>query len=476
MKILFPDTSGVLQMKGCRLRPGRVVRRETPVLAPTLPCEGVGCYVYGSVIRHEGLYRIWHQAIVPNFGDAVCHSVSHDGVVWERRLFNDGKDLLPQRAPTVDTLTFPEAMASWPDLYPDRNNIAACLHNPVVIPPDCGDPYPGLYKIVGFTDKGYVVGFSEDGRRFRYAAENPVVPLTWYPNPNTGKKWANDVGIPFWDDRNKRYVGLIKTYELDGEGRTRRCIGYTTSPDLLHWEPVRTAWTPGPAEDAIAKAKGFNWADFYGLPTFPYGEGYLGFLWLFMIDRELPKGTHLGKIEVYLAWSRDALHWERISDEPLLSNAPDGEWGCAVLHTASQPVRERDHEKIYFAAGDGLHGAWEVGLPPLGNHPFSIGLGTLPKDGFCRLWAEDGEFTIPLDGSERSLSVTFSGDDKDAFAEVRQADVEKPLFTGSVTEGQVVALALPEKAVGPLTFRLRRCGVYAVGDEAQEQPVMSEMT
>ena len=458
MTILFPDTSGIEKASSCRLRPGRAVRRREPVLAPELPCEGIACYVYGSVFKYRGWYRVWHQALVPNFGDAVCHSLSRDGISWTRPLFNSGKGLRSSRAPTVDTLTFPEQLTACPDLYSGKNNIAACLHNPVVLPPDCGDPYPGEYKIFGFTDRGYVAGFSKDGRRFRYAQENPVIPLTWTPNPNTGKSWANDVGIPFWDDRNKRYVGLVKTYELDEEGRTRRCIGHTTSPDLLRWEPVRTVWTPGPAEDDIAKSKGFRWADFYGLPTFPYGDGYLGFLWLFMIDRELPKGTHVGKIEIHMAWSRDALHWERVSDEPFLSCAPDGEWGCGVLHTASAPVRERDCEKVYFAASDSLHGGWEVGLPPLGNHPTAIGVATLPKNGFCRLWAEEGAFTTrKIFGN---ASVTFSAEES-GFAEVLRAECGTPLFAGRVEEGQVVALPLPELGA-PLLFKLKNCGVYAV--------------
>jgi hypothetical protein len=432
-------------------------------LEPTLPCEGVACYVYGTVLKYRGWYRIWHQAIVPNFGDAVCHSLSRDGVAWKRPLFNGPGALKRQkpedRAPTVNTLTFPEELAAGPALYGEKNNIAACLHNPVVMAPDCGDPYPGLYKIVGFTNRGYVVGFSKDGRKFRYAPESPVIPLTWYPNPATGKNWANDVGIPFWDGRNGRYVGLVKTYELDGEGRTRRCVGFTESPDLLRWEPVKTAWTPGAAEDAIAERKGFRWADFYGLPAFPYGNGYLGFLWLFLIDRELPKGTHVGKIEVYVAWSRDARHWERISDEPFLANPPDGEWGCCVFHTASAPVRERGHEKVYFAAGDALHGGWEANLPALGPHRMSIGLATLPKNGFCRRWAEEGDFILPLEDGERSVSITFSAEDGSAFAEVRQAG-DGVLFAGPVEEGQTAAFSV-EREGGPLRVVLRRCGVYA---------------
>jgi hypothetical protein len=465
----MPDTDELEDINGCRMRPGRAVRREEPVIAPTLPCEGVACYVYGSVIKYGGWYRIWHQAVIPNFGDAVCHSLSRDGITWNRPLFG-GTSRLRQgsanerRAPTVDSLAFPEQIASWPGLYEGKNNIAACLHNPVVIRPDCKDPYPGLYKIIGFTDRGYVAGFSKDGRKFRYAEENPVIPLTWYLNPNTGKRWANDVGIPFWDDRGKRYVGMIKTYEIDDRGRTRRCIGRSESPDLLHWAPVETIWRPGESDDAVARSKGFNWADFYGLPTFPYGNGYLGFLWFFMIDHELPKGTNVGKIEVYMAWSRDTVRWERVSDEPIFSNPPDGEWGCAVFHTASQPVRERDHEKVYFAASDRLHGAWEIGLPPLGAHPYSIGVATLPKNGFCRIWAEDGGFSVAIPRDERTASkiaITFSAEGGSPTATVCRRGVDGPLFAGPVTEGQRKTLRLAD-GEGPVDIRLENCGVYSV--------------
>jgi hypothetical protein len=467
--ILPPDDRGFVSARGCRMRPGLAVVRETPVLSPTLPCEGVSCYVYGSVIRRGGWYRIWHQAVIPNFGDAVCHSISRDGIEWRRPLFGGASELKDHRArhgraPTVDSLSFPEALAAAPKLFRGRNNIAACLHNPVVIPPDEGDPYPGLYKIFGFTGQGYVAGFSKDGRKFRYAPENPVIPLTWRLNPNTGKRWANDVGIPFWDGANKRYVGLIKTYEIDKEGRTRRCIGYAESPDLLRWTPVETVWTPGEAEDAIAASKGFHWADLYGLPAFPYGDGYLGFLWLFMIDYELPKGTHVGKIEVYLAWSRDGRRWERVSDEPLLPNRPDGEWMCGTIHTASRPVRESDHEKIYFGASSSLHGGWEVGLRPLGNHPTAIGVASLPKNGFCRVWAEDGEFIVPLGaaGEARRVSITFSREGGGAFAEARQPGAERALFGGPVSEGERITFCPAKDERRELLVTLKNCGVYAI--------------
>jgi len=149
----------------------------------------------------------------------------------------------------------------------------------------------------------------------------------------------------------------------------------STSKDFLNWTRPRTIWIPSDKEDKLAKDKGFKWADFYGLCPFNWKDYYLGFLWVFLIDHEIPDGTHWGKIEVYLAYSRDCIHWERISDEPLI---PADGWKSGTVSTANLPVETKGELKVYFSGSNFYHGYNEKNnIPSCKSCKTAIGLGSL---------------------------------------------------------------------------------------------------
>lgn len=465
-RLVFPDHGALTSSDGCRLRPGRPLGAPVPAIVPTVPADGFACCLYGTVLHDPGedrRYTMWYQAMIEDYGDAVCRAVSQDGIEWRRI---DRTSAAP--APEIAGLALDQRYSAEAAGFPGPNNIAAWLHDPVVFGPNDGDAYPGLYKIFGFTDEGYAVGFSRDGIDFHFARD-PALPLMCTKDPNTGKSWFSDVGIPFWDGRRGAYVGLIKTYELDDAGRTRRCIGFCESDDLLHWSELRTIWRPGEEADEIAHAEGFAWADLYGMPTVLHGRGYLGILWLFRIHSELPKGTNLGKLQVYLASSRDAIHWSLVSREPLIANPPDGELGCGCICTGSRPLSLPDREIIYFGAEDALHGAWEIGLPPIGPHPPTVCSLSFPKDGLCRIWADDGLFVLPLSelGTERAemIEVRTSSDGAGSRIAIDLLDGAEPtrIFDAEPSEAQLISAPIHQESErAALRFRLHRAGVYSI--------------
>ncbi|ARU55350.1 hypothetical protein OLMES_1268 [Oleiphilus messinensis] len=289
-------------------------------------------------------------------GDAVKvgYARSDDGLNWERPLFN-ATDFsahvheIIQGNDTVCVDTPPEVGEGE-----TLTNLVAGFHMPsVMYDPD--SPLP--YKMFAFGEGGYHSLASERGQRFRATGENPVIPMLAFKNEFTGKTWVSDVA-PCYKDRHG-YTAMIKTYEVDVEERTRRCVGRAVSEDLNSWSEVETVWIPGPAEDEIARARGFSWADFYGLCPFPYGEGYLGMLWLFEIDREFKSGTNLGKMEVFLAYSPDGKQWRRLSDEPFIPwDLNFGEQGGMVT-TASTPIFEDNEIKLYYSDSNYVHGCYE---------------------------------------------------------------------------------------------------------------------
>ncbi len=346
----------------------------TFILHPEHPWEGHSTYLYGSVIKLEDRYRMYYQSYVDGIGYFVCLAESEDGVSWNKPLVKPLKTNFSELYPTV------EVNGKVQDFYRRTNslecmsNVVSRYHIPSVIY-EPGEKYP--YKLFGYTKRGYCVAFSKDGINFEEYKENPVIPLLKFPNRRTGKTWFSDVAPVFYDRKENVYRAMVKTYRIDEEGRTRRCIGMSVSRDFIHWTKPRTVWIPSEREDRIAQEKGFKWADFYGLCPFNYEDYYLGFLWLFMIEEEISHGTHIGKIEVYLVRSDDCTNWEFVYDKPVI---PLKGWHTGTISTANQPVIEGETIRVYFAGSNFDHGKHEISL--LSNSERAcIGIGRLNLNG-----------------------------------------------------------------------------------------------
>lgn len=323
---------------------------NNPVLVPEYPWEGNSVYLYGSVINLGDRLRMYYQSYVDGIGFFVCLAESEDGINWEKPLFRSLKESVPRLYPTV------EVDGKVQDFYRKTRNLE-CMSNVVSdyhIPSVLYNPqdeYP--YKLFGYTSKGYCVAFSKDGLHFEEYKGNPVIPLKKYPNKKTKKVWFSDVAPVFYETKKKIYRVMVKTYKIDSEGRTRRCVGMSTSRDFVNWTRPKTIWVPSKAEDELAQQKGFKWTDFYGLCPFNWEDYYLGFLWVFFIDHEIPKGTHYGKIEVYLAHSEDCIHWELVSKEPLI-NAEGWKSGMVFTQNGFTPWKGRS--VVYIGGSNFMHG------------------------------------------------------------------------------------------------------------------------
>jgi len=418
MKILFPDTSSIDHMEGTELRQGEVLKRPEPVIVPEYPWEDIYTYLYGSVIKRGPLYRMWYQSYVDGYGFFVNYARSTDGIQWQKPLI---KKFVFERPGVYPTIALDNKIQ---DFYSRRNsggsyltNILSTYHIPSVIH-DAGDK-KRPYKLFGYTDNGFCAAFSRDGIHFREYEHNPVIPLMTYPNEITKKTWFSDVAPAFKDNLKNRFVAFVKTYVVDDEGRTRRCVGFSESRDFRSWSKPETVWAPGPSEDALAMAKGFKWADFYGLCGFNYGAGYLGFLWLFSLDHEMERGTHDGRVEIYLAQSDDCRNWKRLSDKPLISLTPGG-WDSDMLYTANAPLFLKDKILVYYGGSNFSHGVGEDGMPyDLERHGFKIGVAETRKDGFAYAFATDGYFlTRPAVMQKGLLSLNLDTGNGKAFVEV----------------------------------------------------------
>lgn len=345
-------------------------KSPTPVLCPEYPWEGQHTYLYGSVLETKDELRMYYQSYVDGIGFFVCLATSRDGINWEKPLIKPLREGMPRLYPTVELEGKVLDFYHKTQFLEGLSNVVASYHIPSVLY-NPKDEYP--YKLFGYTDMGYCVAFSKDGINFLEYSQNPVIPLLKFPNKRTKKVWYSDVAPVFYDKRKGLYRAMVKTYKIDKQGRTRRCVGMSISKDFVGWSKPKTLWMPSEKEDQIAKKRGFAWADFYGLCPFNYKDHYLGFLWLFMIDYEFERGTHEGKIEVYLCYSKDCRRWEIVDEEPIIPLGKEGEWDSGIITTCNLPLEREYGLRVYYSGMNHSHGYGEYEKPYQEQHKACIG-------------------------------------------------------------------------------------------------------
>jgi hypothetical protein len=417
-KILFPHSRLIAAAENIAFKQGEAIKHGAPVLMPDHSWEGLLSYVYGTVLRTT-IYRMWYQAN----GIHVAYAYSRDGLRWQKpRLSRHPIDGTPTGATVALTGGGAALCAEAKPFKPASSNIVSTLHMPSIVYDPCDRRR--RYKLFGYSDQGYRAAFSQDGIRFTAAQERPVIPLIKFRAPSGRKTWFSDVAPVYRDWRTGRYVSHVKTYETDAAGRVRRCVGYAESSDFLSWSEPKTIWAPGDDEDRLAQSRGYHWADFYGLCGFNWGDGYLGLLWLFLIDHEIPAGTHEGRIEVYLASSADGKRWHRFSDLPLIPLSDSG-WDSGMITTANLPVFTARRILLYYGGSNMSHGAGEPGNPyDESAHRFNVGLATLRRDGFVYACSESGRLVtramacrkgsikVNADATEGKLKLTVKQNDR----------------------------------------------------------------
>jgi hypothetical protein len=350
MLMLFPDDDKIIASSNIIYTQAKLQPSE-PILEPKYRWEGDRTHMYGTVIKSKAGYEMYYQC-----GNALLigYARSDDGLRWERPLINaaDFNASVHKVVQANDAVAPSDVVELGSGL--EMTNLAAGYHMPSIIyESESQKPY----KLFAYGEEGYRALYSKNGKQFHEYEHNPVIGLLSFPNRTTKKIWYSDVAPAFKD--GDVYKAMVKSYCIDADGRTRRCVGLSESRDFVSWSSVKTLWVPDQSEDSIAQRRGFLWSDFYGLCPFRYGSGYLGFLWLFEIEKELPHGTNQGKIEVFLAYSPDGKSWRRISDTPLIPwDLNFSEMGGMVT-TPSAPIFEKEHIKLYYSDCNFEHGLHE---------------------------------------------------------------------------------------------------------------------
>ncbi len=334
-----------------------------PVVRAEKPWEGHVVYLYGTVLKQAGLYRMWYH-ISDKSRYRTAYATSRDGLQWDRPDLGKG-----------DNLLFPDSFGG---------HMPQVIHTPGDV-----EPYKMMLYDYGRTPPEFLVsGFlafgSKDGVRWRALGREPAL-----PDPG-------DVGSFVWDPIERRFAGYPKTFSWV-RGYRRRSVGFTATRDFSRWPPAELILTPDRFDDRWIKSEGQH-TDFYGLSAFAYESQYLGLLWVFRIS----EGSNHGPIFLELVTSRDGITWQREEGErpPALPLGPPGTWDQGMVFPASHPLVEGDRVKLYYGGFTDEHTGKGVG---------AIGLATLRKDGFASLDGRGEVTTKPLTGLSGTLRVNAAG-------------------------------------------------------------------
>ena len=463
---LVESSDGVEWVMNPPQRDGRVLLTNDQ---PWESLPGMALGIYCSVIKDNGLVRIWYD-------------------LWQRGGRGHGR------------LAYAESQDGLHFTKPIQNQYAinGSKENNIVIPGSIGggsvwiDPqapqehrYKNQAKIYPSFD--FQMYSSPDG-------------LHWKPylQPDPGPGGWDSQSIIFWDPPVKRYALFTrfwkshrhKTSPAPNDFRTVRRL---ESDDLQHWDSQTIAMQPDTADWArystTATPPGKPPVDYYGATVFRYDEQSLYIMlahaYWHWIPRQ-PKEKDLGPtggpaaIDVRLAVSRDGVQFRRLArSKPFMALGPAGHFDSRFVWAMPNPVRMGDELWIYYAGSNRDH---DNVLDPAANGELQTGIGraVLRLDGFVSADADHagGQITTPLvifSGKQLELNVDTSGGGSVTVELLDSQDQPIPGFSQDhavPVNGNSVRLPVEwagtDSDISPwagkpvkLRFRLRECKLYA---------------
>lgn len=251
----------------------------------------------------------------PQWGRVVglCVAISDDGIFWIK--------------PELNLVEFEGSKA---------NNIVMLFAHgsSVLYDEDEVDPtrrYKLMTKIeYSPTDRYMAVAFSADGLSFSQ-------PIRWKKhNPQ-----ADTHNYVLKDHISKEFHLITRIWK-----NGLRITAKSTSKDFLDWsEPVE-----------ILRGHGFK-HQVYSMPILQTDEGYLGIPSIYHEGNRSHKA--FDTVDVTLAFSKDAHHWDFVDiEQPLIQRGegeyPTGAFDCGCIYAAS-PLLVNEEYYIYYMGGNGRH-------------------------------------------------------------------------------------------------------------------------
>ncbi len=385
-KSLFVDDEQIEHMEHViRTLHNPAFSNANPVLTPEKPWEGSVILQPGTVIydTQEHIFKMWYNSLAtvskPDIEEFVCYATSTDGIHWKR----PNLGLVEFHGSKDNNIIF--KWASWTvsvikDIY-------------------AADPSK-RYKLAYWNNydqetKGMWVAFSPDGIHWTQEEHNPVVPMS--ASGDTFSVMQDPVTHKFWLYHKSVIMPIRKVSRL-------------VSDDFVHWKDDEIVLEPDGSDQPDT--------EFYGLSPFPYGNQYLGFLWMFH--------TYSQQLDVQLVSSRDGQTWSRSVYRrvflPLgfMKNGYAGHsFDSDMIMSVAPPALLNGQLYIYYSGHSAKHNANAIENEPNYKENSSqvedsyvgqIGLAQLPADGFVSLDAtSEGQVVtrpVRLEGSAMHIMAS----------------------------------------------------------------------
>jgi hypothetical protein len=328
----------------------KLERSSDPLIVMDKPWEGMGPYIYGSVLKDptDNLWKCWYTAFnleryrnrIP-FRYRIAYAVSEDGVSWKKPSLGIVDD---------------EGKGDRNNNLIDLGRTYAEAIDVTIAPPDSNAPARYVGLILDGT--GVEVHVSDDGLRWRPHTQKTVDP---------GHSDCHNSLC--WDPVRRRWLAHIRPPVYAGTSKRR--IAVAESKDLRTWTKPVTVLRPDEADVP----------EFYSMPVFHHGNLFFGLLQTFNHDTD--------SLEIELTYSTDGYQWHRLPSKQLyLPVGKPGSFDSGMITTADDIVFDRDEMFLYYGGWNGGHKSNE--------RVASIGRARSPRDRFIgwHATAEDDGFLL----------------------------------------------------------------------------------
>ena len=170
---------------------------------------------------------------------------------------------------------------------------------------------------------------------------------------------------------------------------SQRLVASMETEDWLHFSEPETIVRPDSCDPPLSQP--------YGMPMFPYGDYFIGFLWLLVGDPNETTTKGAGPVSNHLVYSINGRNINRTFREQFVEPAEPGEFGGFGFYPCSL-VQLPDELRIYSVGSRTDHGG--KGTIPAGQHRTAMSLHTLRPDGFMYLESRSGAASILTKGFE----------------------------------------------------------------------------
>lgn len=311
-----------------------------PVIVPDKPWEGRMLAFFGTVLAHEGGYRLYYTQMKPGTHLKVMLAESDDGFTW--------------RKPELGVVECDGSRANNIVLDPGRHNDGPSL---AFDPEDPEHPYKMMVFWKG--DRSQLWGPDWGLHGFQSADG-----VNWQPTDPHCVLVAGDRTNVMVNKVDGKFVTYTRHKNMFGH-TGGRAVYQSESDDFLQWTEPRLALRPDMEDEPDV--------EFYGMSAFHHNGRYFGLLeyWRHATDT----------FEIHLVFSRDGLNWSRPSPRAAFI-APTYDWNRTWSSCASNGPIIINEQMVFYVGG-----RWTSHHYDSAQQYSTIGYASLPLDRFCALEA-----------------------------------------------------------------------------------------